>query len=144
MRCCSCKFTLVVDSNLLSPPANQFSAPLFSSSSSSSSSCGGLLSPPPAPLPKLEIVPNRPPPLGALLTDNDQLLKCVQNTWETVHLAGDEPDQSPTLPTLGAAAGRAQLEGNGSAASPPSVRPVESLLSAIPMSSKYKIFSNES
>lgn len=33
------------------------------------------------------------------------------------------PDQSPTRPTLGAAAGRAQLAGNGSAGSPPNVRP---------------------
>ena len=33
------------------------------------------------------------------------------------------PDQSPTRPTLGAAVGRAQLAGKGSAGSPPKVRP---------------------
>jgi len=103
--------------DLRSPPANQLSAPLFSSSSSSSSSSSRGGGAPPLLPPKLDIVPKRPVPLLPPCFSHEETYSIIS------HLDDEDPDQSPMRPTLGAAAGRAQSDGRGSAPSPPRVRP---------------------
>ena len=57
---------------------------------------------------------------------HQQCAKNIQN--KANYLEEDEPDQSPIRPTLGFSAGRDQLEGRGSAASPPRLRPPPDVL----------------